>query len=104
MNKPLWLQKEIDKWAYAAAKPVRWWHLLAFTAGGLFAWSVGEGEWLGAVVWFLVLIFCIHLRNRHEALTYYKERGVDPYDKERVKEHARKVHRELQDKGIIPPD
>ena len=60
--------------------------------------------WVAIPVAAALLWLAIALANRHESLEYFRKRGIDPYNKKQVKEHMEKVHRELQEKGIIPPD
>jgi hypothetical protein len=105
MWKPVWVQKEIDRSADRAANPISWRQLIALGAAVFLIFFLGKGDWWASGWMFVVMIFVgIHLRNRREALEYYKARGVDPYDKKQVKEDEERLHRELQEKGTIPPD
>jgi hypothetical protein len=60
--------------------------------------------WTAIIMFVVLLLLAIALANRHQDLEYFRERGIDPYDKQQVKEDEARLHRELQEKGIIPPD
>ena len=97
-------RQSFDRYADQAARPVRWRHLMGFAAFGIFAWRLDEDPWLAIPVAAALVWLAIALANRHEDLEHYRSRGIDPYNKKQVKEDEASLHRELQEKGIIPPD
>jgi hypothetical protein len=96
-------RQAFDTFADQAARPVRGRHLIGLAAAGIFLARLDD-LWVAIPVATALLWLAIALANRHETLEYFKKCGIDPYNKNQVKEHREKVHRELQEKGIIPPD
>ena len=79
MWKPLWAQKEFDRFADQAARPVRWRHLIGLAGFGILALRVDP--WWYKIIMFVVLLWlALALANRHQDLTYFRERGIDPYN------------------------
>jgi hypothetical protein len=103
MSKPSWIQKQFDRYADQAARPVRGRHLIVLAAIGVLALEV-DPWWSKIVILVVLLALETALRNRHENLEYFRKRGIDPYNKKQVKEDEARLHRELQEKRIIPPD
>ena len=78
MWKPLWAQKEFDRFADQAARPVRWRHLIGLAGFGILALRVDP--WWYGIKMFVVLLWLALAFQPPESLKYFRERGIDPYN------------------------
>jgi hypothetical protein len=93
------MRRLLDRWAEQAAGSVTWRALIGFSAFGLFIVGSAKVTTTGydlvnnALVLLGVVVFLLYLRNRHEALQYYRARGIDPCDRKAVKEDGERLRR-----------
>jgi hypothetical protein len=78
--------------------------LIGLAAFGILLWTGNDSAWFAITMFVVLLWLAVALSRRHESLEYFRAHGVDPYNKKQVKEEDARLHRELQEKGIIPPD
>lgn len=101
---PLWVHKQFDRYADEAARPVRGRHLIGLAGFGILLWTGNDSPSFAITIFVVLLWLAVALSRRHESLQYFRAHGIDPYNKHQVKEEDARLHRELQEKGIIPPD
>jgi hypothetical protein len=101
MWKRLGVQKQFDRYADQAAQPIRWRHMIWFGAFGNLVWF-DESPWFAISMFIALLWLVVALSRRRETLKHFRADGIDPYNKKQVEEYKARLHRELQEQGIIP--